>query len=239
MTYIYKAQKRFYEMMDAWKAGDIEAVGNVFRADGIGLRDEYVISGPELETMCDIVRTVPGVLGERMLGGGDKGASGALVKADSVEAVRQAVEAAIAELGFTPSPAARSLALGRTRRDPGHNVREVLAHRLALQPLARRIEEVERAGRTFWRLRAAGFEDLADRRTDSQRRLDEACRGHPALRAEVESLLRADDQPVGQLSKAAAHDGAGDAPAVLQPGVGGIDNRVGRFARDIGALDLD
>jgi len=31
------------------------------------------------------------VLGERMLGGGDKGASGALVKADSVEAVKQAV----------------------------------------------------------------------------------------------------------------------------------------------------
>ena len=26
--------------------------------------------------MCDIVRTVPGVCGERMLGGGDKGASG-------------------------------------------------------------------------------------------------------------------------------------------------------------------
>jgi galactokinase len=40
------------------------------------------------------VRTVPGVLGERMLGGGDKGASGALVRAESVDAVRKAVEAA-------------------------------------------------------------------------------------------------------------------------------------------------
>jgi galactokinase len=44
--------------------------------------------------MCDIVRTVPGVLGERMLGGGDKGASGALVRAESVEAVQQAVDTA-------------------------------------------------------------------------------------------------------------------------------------------------
>jgi galactokinase len=44
--------------------------------------------------MCDIVRTVPGVLGERMLGGGDKGASGALVLADSEAAVRAAVETA-------------------------------------------------------------------------------------------------------------------------------------------------
>lgn len=92
MTYIYKAQKRFYEMMDAWKAGDIETVGAIFRADGYGLRDEYKISGDELETMCDIVRQVDGVLGERMLGGGDKGASGALVRADSVDAVKAAVD---------------------------------------------------------------------------------------------------------------------------------------------------
>jgi galactokinase len=94
MKYIFSAQKRFYEMLEAWKAGDIETVGRIFRADGIGLRDEYKISGPELETMCDIVRTVPGVLGERMLGGGDKGASGALVRAESVDAVKVAVDTA-------------------------------------------------------------------------------------------------------------------------------------------------
>ena len=94
MRYIFAAQNRFYKMLEAWKAGDIETVGEIFREDGIGLRDDYKISGPELETMCDIVRTVPGVLGERMLGGGDKGASGALVRAESVEAVQQAVDTA-------------------------------------------------------------------------------------------------------------------------------------------------
>ena len=92
MTYIVQAQTRFYQMMEAWKKGDVETVGQIFRQDGVGLRDLYKISGPELETMCDIVRTVPGVLGERMLGGGDKGASGALVKADSVDAVKKAVD---------------------------------------------------------------------------------------------------------------------------------------------------
>ena len=94
LKYIFGAQNRFYKMLEAWKAGDIETVGRIFREDGIGLRDDYKISGPELETMCDIVRTVPGVLGERMLGGGDKGASGALVQSESVEAVRQAVDTA-------------------------------------------------------------------------------------------------------------------------------------------------
>ncbi len=92
LKYIFAAQKRFYKMLEAWKAGDIETVGQIFREDGIGLRDAYKISGAELETMCDIVRTVPGVLGERMLGGGDKGASGALVRAESIEAVQGAVD---------------------------------------------------------------------------------------------------------------------------------------------------
>lgn len=94
LAYIFGAQRRFYAMLDAWKAGAIETVGKIFREDGIGLRDQYRISGPELESMCDIARTVPGVLGERMLGGGDKGASGALVRADAVDAMKAAVDTA-------------------------------------------------------------------------------------------------------------------------------------------------
>jgi galactokinase len=92
LTYIYEAQVRFARMLKAWRVGDVQTVGAVFRADGLGLRDRYRISGPELETMCDIARTVPGVLGERMLGGGDKGASGALVTASAMTALRRAVE---------------------------------------------------------------------------------------------------------------------------------------------------
>jgi len=91
LTYIYGAQKRFYKMLKAWRDGDIETVGAIFREDGIGLRDQYKISGPELETMCDIARTVPGVYGERMLGGGDKGAAGALVASKSVKPLQEAV----------------------------------------------------------------------------------------------------------------------------------------------------
>jgi galactokinase len=94
LKYIFGAQERFYKMLDAWKRGDIEMVGSIFREDGIGLRDDYKISGPELETMCEIARGVRGVLGERMLGGGDKGAAGALVRADSVDALKSAIDAA-------------------------------------------------------------------------------------------------------------------------------------------------
>jgi len=91
LHYIFHAQERFYQMLQSWKIGDMETVGRIFRQDGIGLRDAYQISGPELETMCDIARTVPAVLGERMLGGGDKGAAGALLWADGADQLQQAV----------------------------------------------------------------------------------------------------------------------------------------------------
>jgi galactokinase len=94
LKYIFNAQQRFDKMLDAWKSGDIQTVGAMFRQDGIGLRDDYQISGAELDTMCEIARTVPGVLGERMLGGGDKGAAGALVGTESVNALKTAVDAA-------------------------------------------------------------------------------------------------------------------------------------------------
>jgi galactokinase len=94
LCYLYEAQCRFADTLDAWRSGDIERVGRNFRADGIGLRDDYVISGKELETMCDIARTVDGVYGERMLGGGDKGASGALIRTEAFDELERVVKRA-------------------------------------------------------------------------------------------------------------------------------------------------
>lgn len=91
LKYIYEAQQRFDQMLEAWDTGDIPRLGALFRADGHGLRDDYAISGPELETMCDIARGVEGVYGERMLGGGDKGASGAIVAEDAWPQLEAAV----------------------------------------------------------------------------------------------------------------------------------------------------
>lgn len=92
IRYLYEAQDRFADTLSAWQSGDIARVGSNFRADGLGLRDDFRISGPELETMCDIARTVKGVYGERMLGGGDKGASGALIQAEAFEELKAIVE---------------------------------------------------------------------------------------------------------------------------------------------------
>ena len=94
LRYLHSAQQRLARMIAAWRDGDLPTLGDLFRADGHGLRDLYRISGPELETMCDIARTVPGVLGERMLGGGDCGTTGVLALPEAVAAVRAAVATA-------------------------------------------------------------------------------------------------------------------------------------------------
>lgn len=93
LNYIFNAQERFYTMLDAWEKGDINTVGDVFNKDGIELHSLYDISGPELEDMCSIARNVPGVLGARMLGGGDKGAAGAIIVKDAVPNLKAAIDA--------------------------------------------------------------------------------------------------------------------------------------------------
>lgn len=91
LQYLLAAHGRFPGMLTAWREGNLSALGATMRADGIGLRDLFRISGPELESMCTIARQVPGVLGERMLGGGDKGAAGAIVLPEAEAPLRQAI----------------------------------------------------------------------------------------------------------------------------------------------------
>ena len=56
LKYIFYAQQRFDQMLEAWKRGDIQTVGKLFRDDGRGLRDDYQISGPSWKrcaTSCE------------------------------------------------------------------------------------------------------------------------------------------------------------------------------------------
>ena len=73
--------------------------------------------------MCDIARTVDGVYGERMLGGGDKGAAGAIVRADAVAALKAAVARAYRpwRTRSTSAPCTRSASRRASRRSRGRS----------------------------------------------------------------------------------------------------------------------
>ena len=87
--------------VEALEAGDLPALGRLFDASHASLRDDYEVSCLELDVSVEAAREA-GALGARMTGGGFGGSSIALVPADRVAAVEEAVAAAFAERGLTP-----------------------------------------------------------------------------------------------------------------------------------------
>jgi galactokinase len=67
------------------KSHDMETFGMLMYDSHLSLRDDYEVSSKELDLMVEIARTVPGVYGARMTGGGFGGCTVNLVRADATE----------------------------------------------------------------------------------------------------------------------------------------------------------
>ncbi len=89
--YVIAEDERVLQVVKLLEEGDFEAIGNLLWQGHAGLRDEYEVSCAELDTLVEIARSVPGVLGARMLGGGFGGCTINLVHTSAVEPLRQAV----------------------------------------------------------------------------------------------------------------------------------------------------
>ncbi len=94
---------RVRESVETLEAGDVERFGELVNASHDSLRDDYEVSGPELDRLVTIARQVDGVLGSRLTGAGFGGCTVSLVRPDAVETLRQAVLARYpAETGLEP-----------------------------------------------------------------------------------------------------------------------------------------
>ena len=82
---------RVEEAADALDARDLPRFGALMDASHVSLRDDFEVSCPELDTMADILRTLDGVHGARMTGGGFGGCAVALVAAIEEASVRREV----------------------------------------------------------------------------------------------------------------------------------------------------
>jgi galactokinase len=69
----------------ALRAGDVEAFGRLMTDSHASLRDDYSVSGPELDILVAVALDTPGVLGARLTGAGFGGCAVALVTADAAE----------------------------------------------------------------------------------------------------------------------------------------------------------
>jgi len=72
--------------------GNIEKFGQLMNGSHDSLRDDYEVTGQELDTMVDEARKIEGVIGSRMTGGGFGGCTVSLVK-------EEAIDTFIAEVG--------------------------------------------------------------------------------------------------------------------------------------------
>ena len=84
---------RTEKAVDLLRAGDVSGFGALMGASHVSLRDDYEVSGPELDLLVEIAGDVPGVLGARMTGAGFGGCTVNLVKDDAVDKLAEAIAA--------------------------------------------------------------------------------------------------------------------------------------------------
>lgn len=77
--------KRTTDAVAALKKGELEQFGQLMNGSHDSLRDDYEVTGNELDTMVEEARKIDGVIGSRMTGGGFGGSTVSLVKDEAVE----------------------------------------------------------------------------------------------------------------------------------------------------------
>lgn len=81
---VYENQ-RTVKAVEALKANDIALFGRLMNESHISLRDDYEVTGRELDTLVEEAWKVKGVLGSRMTGAGFGGCTVSIVKDDAVD----------------------------------------------------------------------------------------------------------------------------------------------------------
>ena len=81
---VYENQ-RTLKAVDARKAGNLEEFGKLMNASHVSLRDDYEVTGIELDTLVENAWEQEGVIGSRMTGAGFGGCTVSIVKKDCVD----------------------------------------------------------------------------------------------------------------------------------------------------------
>lgn len=84
--HIITEDKRVIAATQALNSGDLETFGRLMNESHDSLRDDYEVTGKELDTLVDEARKLEGVLGSRMTGAGFGGCTVSLVRAEATEA---------------------------------------------------------------------------------------------------------------------------------------------------------
>lgn len=107
---------RTLEAVAALERDDVTRFGKLMNESHFSLRDDYDVTGRELDTLAEIAWSLPGVIGSRMTGAGFGGSTVSLLKNDAIETFRERVSAVYTErIGYAPSFYVASIAEGTHR----------------------------------------------------------------------------------------------------------------------------
>lgn len=100
MRHVVTEDQRVLDTVRTLREHGPRAIGELLLASHASMRDDFEISVPELDTAVEAAMAA-GAIGARMTGGGFGGAAIALVDADRIDTVSDAVRRAFADAGFT------------------------------------------------------------------------------------------------------------------------------------------
>ncbi len=109
-------KNRTLEAVKALEANDVKRFGELMNASHVSLRDDYEVTGPELDTLAELAWQQDGVLGSRMTGGGFAGCTVSIVRDAAIPAFEKNVgDAYTAKIGYAPSFYVANIADGARR----------------------------------------------------------------------------------------------------------------------------
>ena len=93
---VYENQ-RTIKAVEALKANDVALFGQLMNASHVSLRDDYEVTGIELDTLVEEAWKIEGVIGSRMTGAGFGGCTVAIIKDEAVDGYIEKVGKAYVE----------------------------------------------------------------------------------------------------------------------------------------------
>ncbi len=116
--HVVTENERVMKSVEALKSNNIAALGKLMVESHNSLRDDYDVTGIELDTIVEYALRLPYVLGARMTGAGFGGCAIAIVECDKVkEFEKEITESYTRRIGYSPS-----IYIAET----GHGAREII-----------------------------------------------------------------------------------------------------------------
>jgi len=90
-THVVSENERAKEAVKKLEKGDLDGFGKLMNESHLSLKNDYEVTGIELDTMVELAWNTEGVIGSRMTGAGFGGCTVSLVKNDYIENFKKAV----------------------------------------------------------------------------------------------------------------------------------------------------